>query len=167
MFKNLTGLYHLANLRIDTFVSLLLSTHQHHDDYDHHKCKKKKERRLAFWLIWLNRACVDLTSKRARRDIYRKKKGEREQEIAARSVNINQASLSYTWACIEQAGRRTKLSSLGSRSFIAGEERMDSTQFDIYRSVSHTQKFNLLWSILFFFHSFMLDITTPLVSTEQ
>jgi len=44
MLKNHVGLCYLANLRIDAFISLLLSTHQHHDDYDHHKCKKKREK---------------------------------------------------------------------------------------------------------------------------
>jgi len=100
----------VANLRVDAFISSLLSSHQYHDDDDHHHECSQKERRLAFCLIWLNRACIDLTSKRARQDIYRKKKTrerEREREIAARSVNINQASLSYTWACIEQTGERS------------------------------------------------------------
>jgi hypothetical protein len=147
--------------------SLLLSTHQHHDDYDHHhKCKKRQRGDSPFcWFDWIEFALTWQVSEQD--ETYRKKRREREQEIAARSVNINQASLSSTWACIEQAGRRTKLSSPVSRSFIAGEEGMSSIRLDIYRSVSHTEKFNLLWSILFLFHSFMLDITAPLVSTEQ
>jgi hypothetical protein len=73
--------------------------------------------------------------------------------IAARSVNINQVSLSYIWACIEQAGEWSS-NSLVTRSFITEEEGMGSAQLDIYRSVSHTQKFNLLWSILFLFSFF-------------
>jgi len=82
----------VANLRVDAFISSLLSSHQYHDDDDddhQHECSQK-ERRLAFCLIWLNRACIDLTSKRARQDIYRKKKTrERENEKSQRDLSTS------------------------------------------------------------------------------
>jgi hypothetical protein len=92
----------LANLRIHAFISSLLSTHQHHHDYDyyHHECNKR-EKRLAFWLIWLNRACVDLTSKRARRDIY----GENENRSA---ICQHQSSLVVIYLSLYRAGGRMK-----------------------------------------------------------
>ncbi len=109
------------------------------------------------WFDWIELALTWQVSEQD--ETYIGKKTRERTRIAARSVNINQVSLSYIWACIKQTGERN-LNSLVNRSFITREEGMGSTQLDIYRSVSHTQIFNLLWSILFLFF-ILLCLTLP------
>jgi hypothetical protein len=61
------------------------------------------------WFDWIELALTWQVSEQDETYIEKKKEREREQEIAARSVNINQASLSYTWACREQAGEQSSV----------------------------------------------------------
>ena len=161
----------LANLRIDAFVlfssSWCLSTHQHHDDYDHQYQCKENERRLAFWLIWLNRACVDLTSKRAKRDRHRERKTRNEKERTRNRSAIcqHQSSFVVIYLSLYRTGNaRTKLGSPSpsvSRSFIGRREKEEKeggnklyTTWHLSFCLTIYKNFNLLWSIFFFFFFF-------------
>jgi hypothetical protein len=157
----------LANLRTHVFISSLLSTHQHHDDYDyyHHECTRR-EKRLAFWLIWLNRACVDLTSKRARRDIYRKKNERKNENRSA--ICQHQSSLVVVYLSLYKADGRTKFKFV-SQPIIYNQGGGNGfyTTWHLSFCLTYTNIQLVVIHLIPFFHSFMLDITVPMVSTEQ
>ncbi len=109
--------------------------------------KREREGSPFDWFDWIEFALTWQVSEQD--ETYRKNEKERTRNRSA--ICQHQSSPVVIHLVLYRADGRTKLKFAKLPIIYNQRGGNRSTKFDIYRSVWHTQKFNLLWSILFFF----------------
>lgn len=162
MLKNCICVYTdsiLANLRIDAFISLLLSTHQHHHDYDHHhKCKKNEREDSPFgWFDWIELALTWQVSEQDETYIEKNERVRQRERKNKKSQRDLSTSIKPRCHILELALNRQANEAQFDSPPIIYSRRGGNGLYTIWHlsfCLTYTKKFNLLWSILFFFSFF-------------
>jgi len=119
------------------------------------------------WFDWIEFSLTWQVNEQDETYREKKKRGrEREREIAARSVNINQVLLSHIWVCIERT-ERTKLKF--AKQPIIYNRRGGNRFYKIWHlsfCLTYT-KIQLVVIHLVLFHFSILHASASMVSTEQ